>query len=102
VLRARARSLLALDTLRWVEVRGERVREVDLRAQLLDLTVGAHPDATCVEMSLVLEQERAGRPASILAALGVEVQPLTLVRTDIEVARPQLALRAWRTVGRFR
>lgn len=101
-LRERVRALLVLDTLRWVEVRGERVREVDLRAQVLDLAGGEEADGPCVEMRLVLEQERAGRPTSVLAALGIEDAPRALVRTDTEVARPQVALRAWRAVGRFR
>lgn len=101
-LRERVRALLALDALRWVEVRGERVREVDLRAQILNLAVTEDADSPCVEMRLVLEQERAGRPTSVLAALGMEDVPRALVRTDVEVARPLVALRAWRAVGRFR
>lgn len=100
-LRERVAALLALDALRWVEVRGERVREVDLRAQVLALDVIDGADGPCIEMRLVLEQERMGRPASVLAALGVEGASHVLVRTDVEVTRPCIALRAWRRVGRF-
>lgn len=100
-LEARVDALLALDALRWVEVRGERVREVDLRSQVLDLAATDSDEGPCVKMRLVLEQERMGRPATVLAALGVEDAPRALIRTDVEVARPQIALRAWRTRGRF-
>lgn len=100
-LRERVAALLALDTLRWVEVRGERVREVDLRAQVLALRVEDGAGPAYLEMRVVLEQERMGRPTSVLAALGIEGEPRGLVRTDVEVARPQIALRAWRTAGRF-
>ena len=101
-LRAGCEQLLARDTLRWVEVRGERVREVDLRHQVMELSVASSPDGTVeVSMRLVLGQDQAGRPTSVLAALGVEGDPVALVRTDVEVARPQVAVRAWRTMGRF-
>lgn len=101
-LQASCADLLAHETLRWVEVRGERVREVDLRSQVLDLGVAAWPDGGVeVSMRLVLGQDQAGRPTSVLAALGVEHEPAALVRTDVEVARPQVAVRAWRTTGRF-
>lgn len=101
-LRERVLALLALEALRWVEVRGERVREVDLRAQVLDLAVSEDEAGPGLEMRLVLEQERAGRPTSVLAALDIEGVPSSLVRTDVEVAQPLVALRAWRAVGRFR
>jgi radical SAM-linked protein len=98
---ARCRELMSLDTLPWTEVRGERVREVDLRAQVIALDARGGPDGVVLTMRLVLEQERMGRPASVVAALGIAEAPVILVRTAVEVARPLVALRAWRAHGRF-
>lgn len=100
-LRTRAEALLALDTLDWEELRGERLRSFDLRALIYGLEVREEPGVVIIETRLALSQERSARPASLLAALEVEAAPRQLVRTAIEVEQPRVALRAWRERGRF-
>jgi radical SAM-linked protein len=100
-LRARVAALLAEDSIEWVEQRGERLRAIDLRAVVFGLQVSCADRAAVLHMHLELTQARTGRPASVLAALGVTAAPVSLVRTAIEVERPRVALRAWRERGRF-
>lgn len=100
-LEARVAALLALPALEWEEQRGERVRRFDLRALIYGLDVRSEEGRVTLEMRLALSQERSARPASVLAALGIEHAPARLVRTGLEVERPQVALRAWRERGRF-
>ena len=109
-LEARVRELLALETLDWEEQRpgSEKVRRYDLRETVIALAVRppggrreGDRDALVLEMHLALEEAKTGRPASVLAALGVEASPLEIVRTAVEVERPQVAMRAWRERGRF-
>ena len=54
-----------------------------------------------IEAHLALSQEQSARPTTLLAALGITVAPLELLRTAIEVETPRIALRAWRERGRF-
>lgn len=100
-LAERVASLLSRPTLEVEEVRGERVRRIDLRALVLSLAEVEERGRVGLEMRLVLEQERTGRPLTVLAALGCARGPHTLVRRAIEVEAPRVALRAWRERGRF-
>jgi len=101
-LAARVGALLASATLEVDEVRGERVRRIDLRAQIRELKVVRDEQrAVRLEMRLVAEHERVGRPSTVLVALGCGDSPHTLVRTDVEVEVPRVAIRAWRERGRF-
>lgn len=99
-LEQRVAALLALPALEWEEQRGERLRRLDLRALLYDLRACEGGSTATVEMRVALSQEGSVRPASVLAALGLE-GPSQLVRTAIEVERPLIAIRAWRERGRF-
>ena len=98
---ARCHALLAAASIPWTEVRGERVRDINLRSFVLDLQPESTPRGIELVLRLVLAQDRVGRPASVLAALGIDGPPLALVRECVEVDRPLVALHAWRTVGRF-
>ena len=102
MLRERAEALLALTTLDWEERRGgsDKVRQYDLRKAVFDLQVSSIDERTVIEMHLALEQERTGRPLSVLAALEVAAEPIELARTLLEIDRPQVAMRAWREGGR--
>ena len=100
-LEGRVAALLAARCLEWEEQRGERVKQFDLRATVLDLTVRDDAGTALVDMQLSLEPARTGRPSSVLAALGVECAPLEVRRTEVVVERPRVALAAWRAVGRF-
>lgn len=99
-LRSRVARLLALDELPWEERRGEKLRNYDLRAVVRDLGVSTEEGVVVLTMDLELTQERTGRPSAIFAALELEADPLELVRTEIVIDRPQVALQAWRRRGR--
>lgn len=101
VLRSRVASLLGDSTFEVDEVRGERVRRIDLRALIKSLDVMEQGGRVQLEMRLVLEQERTGRPLTVLTALGCGEVPHALVRRQIDVETPRVALRAWRERGRF-
>jgi hypothetical protein len=102
-LAERAALFLAQPTMEVEEVRGERVRRIDLRALVLALAVVVEERGSVrLEMRLVAEQERTGRPLTVLTALGCGGVPYyTLARSAIEVETPRVALRAWRERGRF-
>ena len=42
-------------------------------------------------MDLELNEEHTGRPVSVLAALGIEPRPASVVRTALRLGEPQLA-----------
>ncbi|MEE8338111.1 MAG: TIGR03936 family radical SAM-associated protein [Dehalococcoidia bacterium] len=102
-LRASVDALLAAETLDWEEQRGpgKKPRRYDLRATVIALVVSEDGDRIVLAMHLALEDGKTGRPASLLAALGVEAEPIEVVRTSLVVERPQVALRAWRESGRI-
>jgi radical SAM-linked protein len=80
-------ELLARETLEWEEQRGEKKRRYDIRATILDLAARASADgATVLSMHLSLLEGRTGRPAQVLVALGVEAEPLEIVRASIELS----------------
>lgn len=99
-LRTSLQRLMALDSLDWEEQRGAKTRRYDLRATIIALAV-VERDGVVIEMYLALEEGRTGRPASVLAALGVEQEPQLIVRTALIVDRPSVAMQAWRERGRF-
>ena len=102
-LRERVAELLARDTLDWEEQRGgsDKVRRYDLRATVIDLSVREGDGRVALDMHLALAEGKTGRPASVLAALGVETEPLETVRISLDIERPRVAMQAWRERGRF-
>ena len=95
------RELLARDSLDWEEQRGNKTRRYDLRATVIELALAGDAEQPVVTMHLALEEGRTGRPASVLAALGVEAQPVEVARVAVEIEQPQVAMQAWREHGRF-
>ncbi|MEZ4501217.1 MAG: TIGR03936 family radical SAM-associated protein [Dehalococcoidia bacterium] len=93
--------LLALEELPWEEARGDRTRSYLLRATIFEMRLRPSSEGDVIEMRLAMADGLTGRPASILAALAVEAEPDAIVRTEVEVDRPQVAMRAWRERGRF-
>jgi radical SAM-linked protein len=92
-VRARISELLSLETLEWEEQRGEKVRRYDLRATILGLTVRRKPsEGAVLAMHLSLEEGRTGRPAQVLAALGVEAQPVEVSRMSVVLREERAAL----------
>ena len=84
-IRGRIAELLALDALDWEEQRGEKTRRYDLRATVRDLAVREQGDRVVLAMDLELNEERTGRPTSLLAALEIEARPASVVRTALRI-----------------
>jgi len=104
-LRERLEDFLALESLEWEERRGEKTRIVDLRPGVLEAVVREEQPAdensageilAALELRLSLEEGRGIRAASVVDGLRVGVEPLSMVRTELEIDRPQIALAAWR------
>ncbi len=84
-VRARLDGLLALAALDWEEQRGAKTRRYDLRAAIRALELHDDGDRLLLAMDLELNEERTGRPASVLAALGIEERPASIVRTALRL-----------------
>ena len=83
------------------ELRGERLRVLDLKQIIREVAATTIDGALQVDMCLAVNQQQTARPATVLDALELPAQPVSLVRTAIEVLRPRVALAAWRERGRF-
>ncbi len=80
-------EFMALETLPWVEERGERTRSYDLRQAVRAVDVRQEADATVLVLRLSLQDGGSARPSSIANALGLAgVEPLLTTRTAIELA----------------
>ena len=84
-IRGRIAELLALDALDWEEQRGEKTRRYDLRATVRDLAVREEGERVVLAMDLELNEQRTGRPTSLLAALAIEARPASVVRTALRL-----------------
>ena len=85
-VRSQIVNLLALDALDWEEQRGAKVKRYDLRATIRTLALSECEQQVMLDMDLELNEERTGRPSSILAALKVQAQPKSVVRTRLELS----------------
>ena len=84
-LEAALERLLALESLEWEEQRGKKTRNYDLRATVLEAAVDLVDAGTlCLRLHLSLEPGRTGRPAQVLKAMEIEVEPRATIRTEIE------------------
>lgn len=84
-------EFMTLETLPWVEERGERTRSFDLRQAVLDVGLRATGDEVALEMRLSLRDGGSARPSSVASALGLaEVAPLLTTRVAIELASDEL------------
>ena len=79
----------------------DSVRRYDLRLTVIEFVVREWDGWVVLEMQLALEEGKTGRPASVLAALGVEPEPLKTVQSSVDFERPQVATRKWPERGRF-
>ena len=94
-------SLLAAETFHWVDTRGEKTREYDLRALVQELRVaGAGDGAVRLAMRLRCDAGGVGRPDQVLKALGLP-QALRIHRAHLVLAEASPAREAWRRRGRY-
>ena len=87
-LRERIAEFLALDSLDWEEQRGEKLKRYDIRAAVNGLTVREQRGRVVVAMDLGLNERATRRPLAVLAALGVTVLPLAVVRLALVLVEP--------------
>lgn len=95
-MRERVDRLLALETLAWEEVRGDKTRSYDLRATILEMAVrgpAAPGIPAALELHLSLEEGRTGRPSQVLRALDVDADGLEVIRTAIDLDQGALVER---------
>ena len=86
-LRTAVVTFLALDTLPWDEVRGEKSRRYDLRPAVLEVGVRSEDDAVILVLRLSLRDGGSARPSSVATALGLGgVEPLLTTRVALELA----------------
>lgn len=109
-LEARLATFLALESLSWEERRGDKSRTVDVREGVLEAALSTEPPPggcsgvegiVVLTLRLSLDEGRGVRAQSVVGALGVEAEPLSMVRTELELERPRIALDAWRARGRY-
>ena len=106
----RLADFMALKSLPWEESRGEKTRTVDVRAGVIVAALRAGPSSgdqtagdgeVVLELRMSLEEGRGVRAQSVIDALVVGAEPLRMIRTELEVERPRIALGAWRARGRY-
>ncbi|GIW07230.1 MAG: hypothetical protein KatS3mg060_2035 [Dehalococcoidia bacterium] len=88
-LEAAIADLLARDSLILERTRGDKTRTFDLRPLIvsLELTDWQEGEAE-VTMRLVAENNRAGRPDDVLAALGMDDAPAVYARRALHFSEP--------------
>jgi len=91
----------ALAALPWVEERGERRREYDLRAATAALDVWAAGDSVGLSMRLQSDQDLTARPEAILTALVPAAEVHEISRTDILVDGRSPARDLWRRSAQY-
>ncbi len=92
---------LAAESFDWVDKRGEKTREYDLRALVQELRVGGAGDGIVrLAMRLRCDAAGVGRPDQVVKALGVP-QALRIHRVCLVLAEASPAREAWRRRGRY-
>jgi radical SAM-linked protein len=92
---------LAAERFHWIDKRGEKTREYDLRALVQELRVGGAGDGiTRLSMRLRCDAAGVGRPDQVVKALGLP-QALRIHRVGLALAEASPAREAWRRRGRF-
>lgn len=100
-VRSRVSALLALDSLSWVDTRGEKRREYDLRALVRDVRVeSVCPGSARLVMRLRADADGVGRPDQVAKALELD-RPLRIHRLRLVISETSPAHNAWRRRGRY-
>ncbi len=92
---------LATERFHWIDTRGEKTREYDLRALVRELRVTAAGDGIVrLAMRLRCDAAGVGRPDQVVKALGLP-QAARIHRLRLVLAESSPAREAWRRRGRF-
>jgi radical SAM-linked protein len=100
-LRSRVEALLSNDTLPWVDTRGAKTREYDLRALIESVRAEPLCEGTArLLMRLRCDPSGVGRPDQVAKALGLD-EPARIHRFRLVLAETSPAHDAWRRRGRY-
>ena len=100
-LRSQVEAFLSRDSLPWVDTRGEKRREYDLRALVQVLRVEPLCEGTArLLMRLRSDSTGVGRPDQVVKALGLP-EPVRTHRLRLVVSETSPAREAWRRRGRY-
>ena len=91
----------ALAALPWVEERGERRREYDLRAATAAIDAWAAGDSVGLSVRLQSDQDLTARPEAVLTALVPAAEVYEISRTDIVVDARSQARDIWRRTAQY-
>ena len=94
-------ALLAKDSIPWQHMRGDDLREYDLRPLVIDLAlVTADAGTATLRMHLRNDSAGSGRAEQVTRALGATEDPARIHRTGIGLEEPQIARAAYRNARR--
>lgn len=94
-------AFLAAESFPWVDTRGEKTREYDLRPLVQELRVAPAGEGTVrLWMRLRCDSAGVGRPDQVVKALGLP-EPARIHRLRLVLAEVSPAREAWRRRGRF-
>ena len=100
-LRSQVEAFLSCDSLPWVDTRGEKRREYDLRALVQVLRVEPLCEgAARLVMRLRSDSTGVGRPDQVVKALGL-AEPARTHRLRLVVSETSPAREAWQRRGRY-
>jgi radical SAM-linked protein len=100
-LRSQVEAFLGSESLPWVDLRGQKRREYDLRALVQDVRVEPLcAGAARLSMRLRSDSLGVGRPDQVVKALGLP-EPIRTHRLQLIVAETSPARSAWRRRGRY-
>ncbi len=100
-LRTQVETFLAKERVPWVDLRGQKRREYDLRALVQDMRVAPLCEgAARLSMRLRSDSIGVGRPDQVVKALGLP-EPSRIHRLRLIVSETSPARDAWRRRGRY-
>jgi radical SAM-linked protein len=100
-LRSQVQAFLAKESFPWVDLRGQKSREYDLRALVQDVRVEPLCEgAARLSMRLRSDAIGVGRPDQVVKALGLP-EPSRIHRLRLIVSETSPAREAWRRRGRY-
>ena len=100
-LRAHVEGFLAQESLPWIDLRGQKRREYNLRALVQDVRVEPLCEgAARLSMRLRSDSIGVGRPDQVVKALGLP-EPSRIHRLRLIVSETSPAHAAWRRRGRY-
>ncbi len=92
-------ALLARDSIPWQHMRGDELREYDLRPLIFEAELADPPGPGIARLRLRLRNDErgSGRCEQVTRALGAEADPTRIHRLHLEIEEPQIARTAYRT-----